>query len=60
MLRVLLYRPVVNLVPLCAVNYNELVVNGPTGVRLIVLLVDEPSKTRLLEHYASIILPYCR
>lgn len=49
-----------NLVPLCSVNYNQLVVDGPTGVRLIVLLVDETSKTRLLQHYASIILPYCR
>jgi hypothetical protein len=53
-------RPVVNLVPLCWVNYNQLVVNGPTGVLLIVLLVDEPSKTRLLLYYTDMIRRYCR
>lgn len=53
-------RPVVKLVPLRSVNYNQLVFNGPTGVRLIVLLVDKQSKPRLLKHYRKIILPYCR
>jgi len=55
-----MYRPTVHLYPLCAENYNRLLVQSKPGVRLLIILVDEDSKSRLLQNYAAVILPYSR
>lgn len=55
------YRPpVVNLYPLCSENFDRLVVNSKAGIRLIVILVDDESKTKLLQQFASVIHQYSR
>jgi len=50
----------VRLHPLCAENYDRLLVRSKPGVRLLIVLVDEDSKARLLQNYAAVILPYSR
>lgn len=54
------YRPTVHLHPLCAENYDRLLLRSRPGVRLVIILVDEQSKSRLLQNYAAVILPYSR
>ena len=56
----LVCRPTVHLHPLCAENYDRLLLRSRPGVRLVIILVDEQSKSRLLQHYAAVILPYSR
>lgn len=53
-------RPTVHFHPLCPENYEELVVQGESGVRLMVILVDEVSRAKLLQYFAWILLPYLK
>ena len=54
------FRPVVNITPMVASNFEELVLQQERGVRVLVLFVDDPSKMKLIKQFAAAVTPFSR
>ena len=52
--------PTVNMSPLTAETFNSVVMLVPPGVRTIVILVDQESRSKLLQDFAKAVHPYSR
>ena len=49
-----------NITPLVASNFHELVLGQPAGVRLLVVFVDDERKMKLINHFAVAVKPFSR
>jgi hypothetical protein len=52
--------PVVNLFPVNANNFDDMVIKTKPGVRTILLIVNQDTKNKLIQEFARIMEPYSR
>ena len=54
------FRPTVYMHQLTPETFEKLILKSEPGVRALVILVDHESRDKLLQAYATVVLPYSR